>query len=206
MSYGGHGGLGYRNGELVENASDALITPDCVNHGVPGGFPPADLSVIANGDTGGAINGHVILGDGPVMVTLYKHTLAIYLLADGRFHEQNLMTIGVDLPDGVVIDFDDGTCMLSADRLVEDTDTLRFEIEGHAIEYRMIAHPRWVQHARITQPDGTVWTGFCGNEIGAGHDEEDTAPIARRHQTIFDGDDSDLFVVRQRQNRQMRRR
>lgn len=198
MSYGGHGGLGYRNGELVENASDALLTPDCVNHGDPGGFPPSELMVLANGETGAAINGHVIIGDGPVFVSLYKHTLCIYLLADGRFHELNLMTIGVDLPDGVVVDLGDGTCALSQDLLVQDTDTLRFEVEDHVIEYRMIAHPRWVQHARITQPDGTVWTGFCGYEIGAGHDDEDTDPIARRHQTIFDGDDSDLFVVRER--------
>lgn len=188
MGYSGYGGYGYRDGVRIENASDALITPDSVNHGVPGGLPPADLMRAANGETGAAINGHVVIGDGPVFVSLYKHTLGIYLLADSAFHEQNPETIGVELPDGVVLDFGDGTAMLCQDRLVETTETLRFEIEGHVIEYRLVAHPRWVQHARITQPDGTVWTGFCGLEIGAGHEDEDddsTAVIERSHLALF---------------------
>jgi len=188
MGYSGYGGYGYRDGVRIETASDALITPDSVNHGVPGGFPPSELMVAANGETGAAINGHVVIGDGPVFVSLYKHMLSVYLLADGVFHDQNLETIGVDLPDEVVIDFGDGTCSLDQDRMVERTDMLRFEIEGHVIEYRMVAHPRWVQHARITQPDGTVWTGFCGLEIGAGHEDEDddaTPVIERSHLALF---------------------
>lgn len=188
MGYSGYGGYGYRDGVRIETASDALITPDSVNHGVPGGFPPSELMVAANGETGAAINGHVVIGDGPVFVSLYKHMLSVYLLADGVFHDQNLETIGVDLLDEVVIDFGDGTCSLDQDRMVERTDMLRFEIEGHVIEYRMVAHPRWVQHARITQPDGTVWTGFCGLEIGAGHEDEDddaTPVIERSHLALF---------------------
>ena len=185
MGYSGYGGYGYRNGGRIETASDALLTPDCTNHGVPGGFPPGNLMASANDDPATAIYGHVVIGDGPVFVTLLKHTLSIHLLADGAFHDLNLQTIGVDLPDSVLIDFGDGTCMLDADRLVEETETLRFAVDGHLVEYRMVAHPRWVQHARLTHPDGTVWTGFCGSEIGAGHDDEDTDPIERRHREIF---------------------
>ena len=185
MGYSGYGGFGYRDGARIEMASDALITPDGINHGDPGGLPPSDLTVGANNDPASAIYGHVVIGDGPVFMTLLKQSMSIHLLADSTFHDLNLQTIGVDLPEDVLIDFGDGTCMLDADRLVECTETLRFEVEGHVIEYRMIAHPQWVQHARITQPDGTVWTAFCGSEIGAGHDEEDTAPIAEKHLRIF---------------------
>lgn len=197
MGYSQYGGMGYRNGAHVPAASDALITADLVNHGTPGGFPAKDVDE----KDGRAVGGHVVIGDGPVLVSLYKHTLLVHLVVGDRFQELDLATIGVDLPEEVVIVFDDGTSILSQDRLVEGTDTLRFEVAGHVIEYRMIAHYRWVQHARITQPDGTVWTGFCGSEIGAGHDDEDTDPIARRHLTIFDGDDSDLPIVRDRRRR-----
>lgn len=27
------------------------------------------------------------------------------------------------------------------------------------------------QHARLTQPDGTVWSGFSGSEIGCGFED-----------------------------------
>jgi len=185
MAYSGYGGRAYRNGVFVATASDVLLTPDMDGHRTQGGLPSAALATAVDDDPTTAVYGHVVIGDGPVFVTMLKNMLNVHLLADGAFHDIDLRLIGKDLADGVMLDLNDGTCMIEAKALADSDRTLRFEIDGHVVEYRVIAHPRLVHHARITHPDGTAWTGFCGMEIGIGHDDENTAPVELVHFKTF---------------------
>jgi hypothetical protein len=179
MSYGEYGGLGYRDGALVESASDAVITPEMENVGTHGSW--TDRSGRPD-----AVYGHVVVGDGPVLVALHKQSyLSIHLLADGAFAEIEPTSVAVDLPDELVGDHGDGELVLDAHALASHGRPIRMELEGHAIEYLVRHEPRMVQHVRLVQPDGTVWTAFSGAEIGAGHDEDDTRAAAARHAGAF---------------------
>lgn len=192
MSYSQYGGLGYRNGELVEAASDAVITTEMDNLGRAGvwpGFTDAASRMgmeVFHDLRSRSVSGHVVMGDGPVLVSLHKQTaMEIHVLADGKFDEIDLVAIAVDLPDGLISDWGDGTLHLDSDALIRHGEPVRFEIDGHVVEYAVRQDPQLVQHVRLTQSDGTVWTGFSGSEIGAGHDDEDTAPVIVKHRAVF---------------------
>lgn len=192
MSYSEYGGCGYRNGDKVDAASDAVVTPDMANAGSPGhwpGFGPvadrmgmeAFYALKAK-----SVDGHVVIGDGPVLIALHKQsTMTVHVLEKGVFTEIDLVAIGDDLPDGLVSEYGDGSLNLDTDALQDHGAPIRFRIDGHLIEYQLASGGRPVQHVRLTQPDGTVWTGFSGYEIGAGHDESDTQLAVSRHRQIF---------------------
>jgi hypothetical protein len=192
MGYSEYGGYGYRNGDRIKAASDAVVTPDMANAGTPGhwpGFGPVadDMGMQAfYALKERSVDGHVVIGDGPVLVALHKlTTMTVHVLENGAFTEIDLIAIGQDLPDDIVSDHGDGSLHLDRDALELLADPLRFMIDGHLIEYRIARDPQIVQHVRLTQPDGTVWSAFCGSEIGEGHDEADTAPIVEKHRRIF---------------------
>lgn len=189
MSYSQYGGVAFRGGIRVPNASDAVLTPELVNLGTPGVYPGFVDAIDAlgkaafEGERARSISAHVVLGDGPLIIALHKQvTMAVHLLVGDAFSEVDLCQFGVDLPEGTVAD-DDGHLSLDTYQVERKGLTLRFEVAGNAIEYRII---RSVQHVRLTQPDGTVWSGFSGSEIGAGHDDEETAPFIRQHLKLFE--------------------
>lgn len=192
MGYSEYGGHGYRNGERIDAASDAVVTPDMSNAGTPGHWPGFGSVADAMGMKdfydlkARSVDGHVVIGDGPVLVALHKRrTMTVHVLENGAFTEVDLVAIGKDLPDETVSMYGDGSLHLDDDALLRLDAPVRFEIDGHLIEYRLVDDPQLMQHVRLTQPDGTVWTGFSGSEIGAGHDESATRTIERRHRELF---------------------
>lgn len=199
MSYSEYGGIAYRNGAQVDDRSDAMIMPDMTNIGQPGCIPDHRTASMSADEfeavQESCVRGHVVLGDGPVLVSLSKRSwFEICVLRDGAFHaltDQELAAAAVDLPEDL-LETDDGDIVVphALDRFrLGDMDghegVVRFQVDGHLVEYRMLRVQGYAQHARIIQPDGTVWSGFCGWEIGYGFDDDMTAPHAARHATAF---------------------
>jgi len=201
MSYSQYGGVAFRAGQRVDDRSDAMLTPDLRNLGTPGCIPDALTAGLKTGDFAAisptCVRAHVVLGDGPVFVSLNKTTwFDIHVLENGVFRDLDdveLAAHGIDLPSDIVTVDEDGedAGKTKLDRWpLTDMDghegKVRFEVLGHVVEYRMMRVRGYAQHVRLTQPDGTVWSGFSGSEIGFGYDDEDTAPHLERHATAFD--------------------
>lgn len=203
MGYGQYGGIAYRNGARVDDRSDAMIKPDMGNLGIPGCIPDPSTAGMSASDFAAirksCVRAHVVLGDGPVLVSLNKTSwFDISVLRDGAFHaltDQELAAAAVDLPEDLLEKDDDGEPVAprALDRFrLGDMDghegVVRFGVDGHVVEYRMMRVRGYAQHARLTQPDGTVWSGFSGSEIGYGFEDEDdmTGPHIQRHATAFD--------------------
>lgn len=201
MGYSGYGGVGFRDGERIPTLSDVVLTPGMDNLGRPGSIPavpagmdPATYESLLKL----SIRGHVVLGAGPVFLSLYKRDyFYIHVLGDdGIFREIDkfgLVSLGVNLPEDLIdVDEDGPEAGLPKfnDWRLTDMDghdgIVRFEVDGHVIEVRMMRDRGYALHARLIQPDGVVWSGFCGSEIGEGWDEEDTKPHLERHLTAFD--------------------
>lgn len=158
MAYSDYGGYAYRNGVRVEERSDAVIRPDMVNVGAPGVYP--GFVAIAAGQTldefekvrAAALDGHVVLGDGPVFAVLYKQTyLMAYRLIDGGFIKAPELSgfSGYDLAENSL-------------------PPAVFDVDGHKFEVLFENSDNYYQYVRLTHPDGTVWTGFSGYGVGAG--------------------------------------
>ena len=70
MGYSEYGGHGYRNGERLDAASDAVVTPDMSNAGSPGHWPGFGPVADAMGMKdfydlkARSVDGHVVIGDG----------------------------------------------------------------------------------------------------------------------------------------------
>lgn len=158
MAYSDYGGYAYRNGVRVEDRSDAVITPELANIGSPGIFPgfvalAAGQSVEQFEQTRRtSVDGHVVLGDGPVFVAMYKQSyMEAFRLINGAFvacHE---------------------TKDVSGYQLAEDeAPMISIEVDGYVIDALFERTDNYYQYVRLTQPDGTVWTGFSGYGVGAG--------------------------------------
>lgn len=197
MAYSDYGGFAYRNGVRVEDRSDAVIGVDMVNHGQPGVWP--GFVAHANGKTPEeaqeqremSVDGHVVLGDGPVLVSMYKQTsLRVFVVKDGALFPQGLAEIAVDLPPELLTTWEGKPDVNTFEAAEQNAGVLRFEIEGHQIEAVFEQTDNFYQFARLTQPDGTVWTGFSGYGVGAGLEDGDhgysTEACVERLETVFD--------------------
>ncbi len=139
MAYSDYGGYAYRNGEHVIDRSDVVLSPEGLKS-TPGVWPGF---VLDEGRNGGSH--HVILGDGPIFVSLYKQScLRVY-----RLSEQ------IDLPE-----FDSDSH--------DENNPFVFEVDGVKITAVFECSDNYYQYVKIEQPDGTVWTGFSGYGVGAG--------------------------------------
>jgi len=199
MGYSEYGGVGFRDGKRIPSLSDVVLTPDLSNLGKPGCIPQSPDGMddaTFNALLPQSIKGHVVLGEGPVFVSLYKRDyFYIHVLEGGAFRDLDdfdLVAAGIDLPEDLIVTDEEGP---DADRpkfdgwRLSDMDghegVVRFRVADHIVEVRMMRQRGYALHARLIQPDGIVWSGFCGSEIGAGWDEEDTKPHLDRHLTAF---------------------
>ena len=149
MAYSDYGGYAYRNGERVEERSDATITPDGDTFGTPGCWP--GFAMIAAGVPHDEVqkriewpSGHAVLGDGPVYLVLRKTYATLYRGPEAQ-----------DLPIG---------------RDDYDADEVRrmVELDGCKVELIYTQEDNYYVYARLTQPDGNVWHGWSGYGVGAG--------------------------------------
>lgn len=190
MSYSEYGGNGYRNGVHIVNASDAIITPELENLGEPGYNAAYGNAARTMGRDefdaacAQAVKGHVVLGDGPILVALHKsNTITIHIQENGAFREVEPVDIADDLPEDAISEYNSGLRTIDTQYVKDKALLVRMTLEGHSIIWSINARPNF-QQVQVTQPNGTVWSGFSGYEIGAGHDEEDTAEYAERHQAF----------------------
>lgn len=192
MAYSDYGGYAYRNGERVESRSDATIGPDGDVFGSPGIWP--GFAAMAAGGREEYEkrkewpSGHVVLGDGPIYVVLYKQSsVSIHRWQD------SLDTIALlkDMPPEAIETWTDKeNCThqwLNTDYFKNTEKCCVFEVDGLKLEVLFREEDNHYQYARLTQPDGVVWTGFSGYGVGAGHEDADYGySTEEREGVLFD--------------------
>lgn len=183
MAYSDYGGYAYLNGVRATDRSDAVIT-DIVKS-VPGMWPgfafmaqglsPNEAAKLKDENP----NGHVVLGDGPLYVGLYKQsTVRVWL--GGK--EINLLPQGVDLPDGLVSREDwqgNPTEDASLDALgwaQKNHDRVPAEFafpDGSTLSVVWTEQDNFYVYAKLAHPNGNVWAGWSGYGVGAGLEDCD---------------------------------
>ena len=123
MAYSDYGGYAYLNGIHITERSDTSIKIDSTTE----------------------IDGHVVLGDGPIYVVLYKQSVIIY-----RGGEQlKTFSYPLDITDDCVInEF--------------------LNIDHHNISIYLTYEDNYYVYAKLEQPNGNTWYGFSGYGVGAG--------------------------------------
>lgn len=174
MAYSDYGGYGYRNGVRVEDRSDYTIMPDGSGVGTPGAYP--GFAAMAAGASGEEVkkfvshpHHHVVLGDGPIFIGMHKQSSTLLYRGGERLEELSFL-------DPACCDAlkewkrDDGTVQryVDSDWSINNDKPLVFNIDCHRLEVVYEHTDNYYQYARLTQPDGTVWTGFSGYGVGAG--------------------------------------
>lgn len=177
MAYSDYGGYAYRNGKRVESRSDATISPDGDVFGSPGIWP--GFAAFASGGKGEYERrrewptGHVVLGDGPIYVVLYKQSTVTIHRGPEKLDELALLK---DMPPEAVETWQLGGeshRSINTDRFRETEDCCVFEVDGWRLEVFFRIEDNHYQYARLAQPDGNVWHGWSGYGVGAGLEDCD---------------------------------
>ncbi|MCY4500317.1 MAG: hypothetical protein OXE57_01975 [Alphaproteobacteria bacterium] len=181
MAYSSYGGYAFRNGESRLDRSDAVITDRAQT--VPGIWPGFAFAAqgVSREEAQKTVwenpHGHVVLGDGPLHVGLYKQS-DVWAWLDGR--QIDLLGHGVDLPEEVVRteDWNGELCepVLETYDWAErrDFEPLRFAFpDGSRLDVVWTVQDNHYVYARLEQPDGVTWTGWSGYGVGAGHETTD---------------------------------
>lgn len=173
MSYSDYGGYAYRNGKRVEARSDATISPEGDVFGSPGMWP--GFAAYAAGGMDGYEkirdwpSGHVVLGDGPIYVVLYKQSSLSIHRGTERLDELTLLK---DVPPEAVENWSDKDGKpprwLNIDYFKTSEECCVFEVDGWRLEVFFRIEDNHYQYAKLTQPDGNVWHGWSGYGVGAG--------------------------------------
>lgn len=163
MAYSDYGGYAYRNGERVVARSDATITPDGDTFGTPGMWPGIAKYAIGENAMDWP-SGHVVLGDGPVLVVLYKQsTLRLFR----GFEELDQLDCLAPGYEGFIDEFLDGTKYIN-DELGDSLGLCVFNVDDCKIEVQWEWTDNHYQYVQLTQPDGVIWVGWSGYGVGAG--------------------------------------
>lgn len=107
----------------------------------------------------------MLLGDGPVFVSLYKQGLGGIFRLSERLDETSL---AIDLGREYTFQHDGRTYVDWSRRKRDLAGPVRFEADRHALDVHCVDEDNHYVYARLTQPDGTVWHGFSGYGVGAG--------------------------------------
>jgi len=187
MSYGAYGGRAYRNGVMVPDRSDvAFIASRPVQPrwwhqhqgthelepfalrlvGYPGYYPEACVEECAPGTF--YDQAHVVVGDEGqgLVVGLYKGVVSpvVDLRTGEEIPETAIPNLSaVDAEIVLATPYGEVTAVLGAATLPS----------GHRVDlasWHDAALANYFSAVMLTQPDGTVWLGWCGFEVGAGHD------------------------------------
>ena len=154
MAYSDYGGYAFRNGVRVEDRSDCDLTANGLKS-TPGQWP----------DDGAD---HVLLGSGPFYVGLYKQMTASLYEATTI---SGVMAI-IDHPLGPDLRnphpaFLEGEHLNEREFLKEGL-IAEIERDGHLLKLKWVETDNIYVLAELTEPDGTIWTGFSGYGVGAG--------------------------------------
>lgn len=172
MAYGDYGGFAYRQGELVPERSDVYLL-DAANAAPFGMWSREAVKQAAS-----APEHHVLLGDGPIYLSLYKqNTVTLYRL-------------GEEVPILSLVGLEWRASYSTVEEEYIDTDygeekgvPLEFDIDGHHVTIWFVYTNNYFTFAQVEQPDGVIWNGFSGYGVGAGFDDEDDSPNPCRLET-----------------------
>ena len=123
MAYSDYGGYAYLNGIHITERSDTSIKIDSTTE----------------------IDGHVVLGDGPIYIVLYKQYVIIY--SGGE--QLKTFSYPLDITD---------------DRTINEF----LNIDHHNISIYLTYEDNYYVYAKLEQPNGNTWYGFSGYGVGAG--------------------------------------
>lgn len=171
MAYSDYGGYGYRNGVRVEDRSDCTITPEGDTFGTPGSWP--GFAMIAAGMGKAEVekrlewpSGHVVLGDGPIYVVMYKQTTTLLYRGNERLEILNYAV------DPIVSEWTDEKGVthryVDTDAYVEAFRPLIVEVDGCRLAVYYVEDDNYYQYAELVMPSGHKWHGFSGYGVGAG--------------------------------------
>lgn len=182
MAYADYGGYAYCNGKRVVERSDCPLHPSVF------GLHETDWQVWSM-SIGTDPQYHVLLGDGKISVGLLKSST----ISIRRQHmEVPLLDCWVDLiPEAIAEVKNEYTKskieVLDTDWYSKKGQKCSFEVDGYRIEvYWLTEYGKPYQYVRMFQPNGNVWTGFSGYEVGEGFDEYGTtaARVIRLEQLL----------------------
>ena len=145
MAYGNYGGYAYRNGKKVPERSDTIVE----------GF---DKEIGQS---------HVVLGDGPVYLTLHRQG-TFYILCGNEIVDPVDVLDSSD-PDAIV----EGRHTINYDYFCKTGKPMVFNVRGHRIEVMHTHEDNYYQYAKLELPDGNVWHGWSGYGVGAGFEDQD---------------------------------
>ena len=123
MAYSDYGGYAYLNGIHITERSDISIKIDSTTE----------------------IDGHVVLGDGPIYIVLYKQYAIIY--SGGE--QLKTFSYPLDITD---------------DRTINEF----LEVDGYFIQIYLTSEDNYYVYAKLKCPSGNTWYGFSGYGVGAG--------------------------------------
>lgn len=163
MAYSDYGGYAYRNGERVEERSDAVLTSDGLKS-TPGVWPGW---VLPEGRGGNSF--HVILGDGPIHVGLYKQS-TVSIFNDGEEVSLVGLVKAQHPPEAIKVYAHDKsrTEYVDEETFMDDERDLVVSVAGHTLEVFWTQDDNYYVYARLTQPNGVKWMGWSGYGVGAG--------------------------------------
>lgn len=171
MAYSDYGGYAYRNGVRIVERSDFTLTPDGKGFESPGMWP--GFGAIIAGMTPEEAekirsypSGHAVLGDGPIIVCLYKQSsVTVYR----GFDEVHLRTLpDVKLTHYTKSNTNETFTYVDANWYRDNDTPCITTIDGHKLEIWWVESDNYYQYVRLDQPDGVIWTGWSGYGVGAG--------------------------------------
>lgn len=173
MAYSDYGGYAYKNGVRVKERSDCQISPQGDIFGKPGIYP-GFVNYIEGGKDKFESRlewpaGHVILGDGPIFVMLYKQNYLSIYRGPLKLDETSLLTTA---RKEAIKTWEDSNGeefrYVDTDHFNSTEDPCTFEINGYKITVYWRLKDNYYQYAQIEQPDRNVWHGWTGYGVGAG--------------------------------------
>ena len=171
MAYSDYGGHAYLNGEHQIARSDCVLTDEPKS--IPGMYPgfaylmqhaPSDEY---ERDVKTYPNGHVVLGDGPAYVALYKQTTVRVWAFERQLDLESLAT--GPIPDECYTDAYGPRRFAPTDRIEELGEMrLAFSLPAAKLDVAWTYEDNYYVYARMVTDSGDVWTGWSGYGVGAG--------------------------------------
>ena len=158
MAYSDYGGYAYRDGRHIPERSDAVITAEGIKS-TCGMWPGW---TIPESREGGSY--HALLGDGEILVGLYKQSSLSLFLNGEDF--PILGVIKAKYPESIKAY--DGKEYWDSDYFRDNELTMAVDVGPHKLEAFFEYSDNYYLFVRLTQEDGAVWTGWSGYGVGAG--------------------------------------
>lgn len=158
-----YGGFAYRSGRLQTQRCDTTLSS-----AVLGKNPDRPFDGFY----------HVVLGDGPLYLGLYKQT------SYDTWLKRRSQPVQLDLTSR---ELDLSNYNLQLDHLVELREPPQeFKCARHRVVIFQVEDDGEIfQYARLEQPDGVVWHGWSGYHVGKGfEDKSGTRSVERRERVL----------------------